>query len=139
MRTARAGVCAATEGFDHLAERLEGALSKVAEDGPPLARFNALLNEFLAALATDARSSGIYLAQVHADRRVAARRVALHTQFVGRLEAIFEARTTASRFACEVMVAAIAELSGQALVHGDASTLLALRRPLLLLAERTLC
>ena len=126
-------------GFEDLSERLREALAVVPETGPPLGQFNALLTNFLAALAHDADASKLHLTQLCAvDPHVLAGCVAVRDRLEECVVQVFDATAGPARFACEVLVAAISDLVLQALNDGDAEAILALRGPLVHYAEKAL-
>lgn len=107
--------------------------------GTGVQRFDALLGRYLETLAEEPDTARLYLIEVYAaGPEMLRRRAQLQDDFVNALVAIFDARTKRARFACQALVAVIATMTTTALVDGGPAQLLALRTPVVRLAEQLL-
>ncbi|MEY2420666.1 MAG: hypothetical protein QOI95_733 [Acidimicrobiaceae bacterium] len=114
---------------DGLAERLATALDG---SGTPLERFERTLAAYLDTLASAPAYARLFLVEVHAAGPDAmARRTALQHRLAEALADLFDARTDADRFACQMIVAAVSAMVTGPLVVDDLDALRALHAPLL--------
>lgn len=107
--------------------------------GTPMQRFGAMLHRYLGFLAKDPATARLYLLEVYAAGPEAMRRrIRLQQDFVAAVAGVFEARTTADRFACQALVGSISTLVTNALTESDAEAILALEKPILGFTARAL-
>lgn len=103
------------------------------------ARLAPVLDAYLSTLAANAGMARAFLIDVYAAGPDALeRRAAMQHRFVEAAIEALGAETAEDRFACEALVAAISSLVTSHLAARDVDGLLALRDPLLALAERVL-
>ncbi len=100
--------------------------------GAPLDQLAALLDLYLGALLAEPAFARLFLVEVYAvGPDVMARRVDAQQRFVDVAAGILAARTSAERFACEALVAAISSMVTAKLAVNDLEGLRELREPLL--------
>lgn len=116
--------------FDAAGDLLLAELAGVADDGPPLARFDRLLRRYLEVLAEWSPQARVLLVECHAaGAEGIGRRAALQARIASALEELFAVDDERGRFGCTVIVAAVASLVTEPLSRGDADALLALHAP----------
>jgi AcrR family transcriptional regulator len=105
--------------------------------GTPLARFERGLTAYLDLLAEQPALARLFLVEVYAAGPEAmARRAALQARIVDALVVLLEAEGDEARFACEVLVAAVATMVTNPLVTGDTEALGALKERIVSLVRR---
>lgn len=105
----------------------------------PAAAFRALLHIYLHTLAERPALARLFLVEIYAVGPEAIdRRSAIQARFRDAVADIFDAHSPEQQFACEALVAAIAQLVGARLVADDLDGLRALEEPLAGLAGRML-
>jgi AcrR family transcriptional regulator len=119
--------------FDLVADGLVEQLAPALEGpGTALERFERALSIYLDTLASAPAYAQLFLVEVHAAGPEAmARRTSLQRRLAGAIAELFEARTEADRFACQVIVAAVSAMVTGPLVAGDVDALRRLRAPLI--------
>lgn len=126
-------------GYARMQRNVLDGLESAPVSGTPMQRYRSMLRSYLAFLAADPPTARLYLVEVYAAGPDALRRrMQLQQDFVAGVEAVFSARSTADRFACRALVAAISMLVTGALAEGDADSILALEQPLVEFTERAL-
>ncbi|BBX50425.1 hypothetical protein GCM10009645_15960 [Mycolicibacterium poriferae] len=126
-------------GYARMQSNVLGGLRATPVLGSPMARFRAMLTNYLNFLAADPPTARLYLVEVYAAGPEALRRrMQLQQDFVAGVAEVFAARSKADRFACQALVAAISMLVTGALADGDAQAILALEKPLVEFTERAL-
>ena len=126
-------------GYTRMQSNVIGGLRATPVSGSPMARFRAMLTNYLNFLAADPPTARLYLVEVYAAGPEALRRrMQLQQDFVAGVAEVFAARSKADRFACQALVAAISMLVTGALADGDAQAILALEKPLVEFTERAL-
>jgi AcrR family transcriptional regulator len=114
---------------DVLVDQLTDAL---AAPGAPLERFERTLDAYLDSLASEPAYARLFLVEVYAAGPEAIqRRTALQHRLAEALGGLFDARTDADRFACQMIVAAVSAMVTGPLVAGDVEALRALGPPIL--------
>lgn len=118
--------------LDFVGTVLIGELARaVGGPGDRLDRFERALTVYLTTLADHPSYARLYLVEAHAAGAEALeRRARLQADLVTALAALLEADDDADRFACQVVVAAIASMVTLPLVTGDREALLALADPI---------
>jgi AcrR family transcriptional regulator len=118
--------------LDFVGEVLVGQLATaVGGRGGTIERFERTLGVYLTTLADHPSYARLYLIEVHAAGAEALeRRAALQADLVTALAALLGADDDADRFACQMVVAAVASLVTLPLVTGDRAALLALAPPI---------
>jgi len=105
--------------------------------GTPLERFERGLTAYLDLLAAQPALARLFLVEVYAAGPEAmARRAALQARIVDALVVLLEAEGEEARFACEVLVAAVATMVTNPLVNGDYEALRALKERIMRLVRR---
>ena len=126
-------------GYARLQQHVIDGVLATPTTGTPMQRFDAMLTNYLTALASDPATSRLYLVEVSAAGPEAmGRRMQMQQRFVTGVASIFKARSKVDRFACQALVAAISQLVTNALVDGGADAVMALRKPLSTYAERAM-
>ncbi|MDQ8705269.1 TetR/AcrR family transcriptional regulator [Streptomyces sp. LHD-70] len=108
-------------------------------DAEPVEAFRTLLHIYLRTLAKHPALARLFLVEIYAvGPEAIERRNAIQGRFRDAIADIFGAHSTEQRFACEALVAAIAQLVDVRLVADDLDGLRALEDPLVTLAARML-
>ncbi|MDI3417718.1 TetR/AcrR family transcriptional regulator [Streptomyces luteolus] len=108
-------------------------------DAEPVEAFRTLLHIYLRTLAEHPALARLFLVEIYAvGPEAIERRNAIHGRFRDTIADIFGAHSAEQRFACEALVAAIAQLVDVRLVADDLDGLRALEDPLVTLAARML-
>lgn len=117
--------------FDAAGEILAAELtSLVTDDDDPVGRFDQLLTRYLDVLAGSAGYARVLLVESHAAGPEAIRRrAALQERIAAALADVLEVDDDRGRFACAVLVAAIASMVIEPLVTGDTDALRRLHDP----------
>ncbi|MQY26956.1 hypothetical protein NRB56_25350 [Nocardia sp. RB56] len=103
----------------------------------PQQRLDRLLRAYLDALADEPTYARLYLVEVYAvGSKAIARRVELQESFVEVIVDLLGANTSAQRFACTTLVAAISAMVTARVAAGDLDGLRGLREPILELVHR---
>ncbi|MBI5106708.1 MAG: TetR/AcrR family transcriptional regulator [Solirubrobacterales bacterium] len=111
--------------------RMASAAARRGPGDAPIDRFSRALRAYLDALAAEPELARVFLIEVYAAGPAAIeRRAADQARFADAVAEVLGARTGARRFACEVLVAAIASLVTMRIAAGDLDGLRALHRPL---------
>ncbi|MDI3405230.1 TetR/AcrR family transcriptional regulator [Streptomyces cavernicola] len=135
------GVCGAVTAMDDPAPSTSPRVPDPdGEPAPePLDAFRALLHIYLRTLAERPALARLFLVEIYAVGPEAVdRRNAIQARFRDAVADIFDARSAEQRFACEALVAAVAQLVEVRLVADDLEGLRALEDPLVALAARML-
>lgn len=126
-------------GYARMQRNVLDGLESGPVSGTPMQRYRTMLCSYLGFLAADPPTARLYLVEVYAAGPDALRRrMQLQQDFVAGVEAVFSARSSAERFACRALVAAISMLVTGALAEGDPESILALEQPLVEFTERAL-
>ncbi|WP_323137961.1 TetR/AcrR family transcriptional regulator [Nocardia sp. alder85J] len=108
-----------------------------AAAGTPAQRLDRLLRAYLDALADEPTYARLYLVEVYAvGSKAIARRVELQESFVDIIVDLLGAHSSAQRFACTTLVAAISTMVTARIAAGDLDGLRTLREPILELVRR---
>jgi AcrR family transcriptional regulator len=111
--------------------------AQAESEGTPLQRFERGLTAYLDLLADQPALARLFLVEVYAAGPEAmARRAALQARIVDALVVLLEAEGDEARFACEVLVAAVATMVTNPLVTGDTEALRALKERIVSLVRR---
>lgn len=122
------------EAISHLAATLG---DQVQTPEAPLPAFDRLLAAYFHTLAEDPATAWLFLVETYAAGHEAMqRRLALQSQFVDSIAALFGAKSKPDRFGCEVLVAAVISMVTARFVRDDVAGLDDLRTPLVELAGR---
>ncbi|WP_275572042.1 TetR/AcrR family transcriptional regulator [Mycolicibacterium vanbaalenii] len=107
--------------------------------GTPMQRFAVMLDRYLGFLALDPTTARLFLVEVNAAGPEAVRqRAQLQQEFVSGVAKVFNARSKADRFACQMLVAGISTLVTTALANADGDAVTALKKPILGFTERVM-
>ncbi|MGE2736042.1 TetR/AcrR family transcriptional regulator [Mycolicibacterium vaccae] len=118
--------------FARMQRHVISAVDAVPDTGPPMERFSVMLERYLGFMALDPSMARLFLVEVYAAGPDALRRrVELQQEFVAGIAAIFDAHSDEDRFACQMLVAAIAAMVTNALADGDPGAITALHDPIL--------
>ncbi|QXC62645.1 TetR/AcrR family transcriptional regulator [Aquihabitans sp. G128] len=127
-----------TSAFDAAAELLLTSLEPLL-DGPgtPVERFERVFAGYLGSLAEHPDFARMFLVEVYAaGAEAVARRTALQLLIVDVVADVLEVDSERGRFACELLVSAIASLVTSRLVEGDLAGIGALQAPVVELVRR---
>ncbi len=114
---------------DSLLDRLETSLSG---PGTPLERFERALTTYLDTLSEAPAYARLFLVEVHAAGPEAMRRrAALQRRLAQALAELFEAKTAADLFACQMIIAAVSSMVTGPLIDHDLDELARLGPPIL--------
>jgi AcrR family transcriptional regulator len=125
--------------YERGVEAVRDAMAAALADPPaePLQRYDRALGAYLELLAAEGPTARVFLVDVYAaGPRALGRRREVQESFVALVAGIFGADTPDDRFACEALVAALSAMVTVRVADGDASSLPALRAPLVALARR---
>ena len=128
------------DAFDVVADALVEQLTPALDGpGPPLERFARGLDAYLDTLTSAPAYARLFLVEVHAAGPEAMeRRTALQQRLAEAIADLFDARSAAEQFSCQVVVAAISAMVTGPLVAGDLDAVRRLRQPLVDHVERLL-
>ena len=118
------------QAFDVVGEMLVSRLEQASSqaEGTPLERFEHAFGEYLTVLAEQPALARVFLVEVYAAGPEAMqRRAELQDRVVERMAAVLGARSARERFACQVLVAAVANLVTGPITTGDTAALGRLR------------
>jgi AcrR family transcriptional regulator len=120
------------DAFDVVAGALLEELTPALDGaGAPLERFARGLDRYLETLTSAPAYARLFLVEVHAAGPEAmAKRTALQHRLADAIAELFDVRTDADRFSCQVVVAAISAMVTGPLVDGDLDAVRRLRQPL---------
>lgn len=127
--------------FDTAGTMLLGRIEQTAREaeGTPLERFDRALSSYLDVLAEQPAFARVFLVEVYAAGPEAlAHRAALQDRIVEATAQLLGARNDESRFACQVLVAAVSNMVTGPVIAQDAKALRALRPKIVHLVERAL-
>lgn len=125
------------DAYARIHRRVSVAAGTVPPNATPMAVFDAVLTNYLDALARDATMARVYLIEVYAAGSEALRaRMELQQRTIEGLYMVFDVRTDQDRFACRALVAAISSLVTHELVNGDDGDVRSLHAPLVGLAAQ---
>jgi AcrR family transcriptional regulator len=125
--------------YERGVEAVHDAMAAALDDAPPepLQRYDRALGAYLELLAAESATARVFLLDVYAAGPLALRRRReVQDDFVGLVAGVFGASTAEQRFACEALVAALSSMVTVRVADGDATSLPALRAPLVGLARR---
>ena len=129
------------QAFDVVGDMLLGRLEQAGgqAETPPLARFEHAFGEYLTVLADQPALARVFLVEVYAAGPEAMqRRADLQDRIVGRMATVLGADGPDERFACQVLVAAVANLVTGPVTAGDTAALGRLRHQVVDLVGRAL-
>lgn len=127
--------------FDTAGAMLLGRIEQTAREaeGTPLERFDGALSAYLEVLAEQPAFARVFLVEVYAAGPEAlAHRAALQDRIVAATAELLGARSEESRFACQVLVAAVSNMVTGPVIAQDAKALRALRPKIVHLVERAM-
>lgn len=126
-------------GYARMQAHVIGAILDAPTTGTSMQRFGVMLDKYLGFMALDPPTARLYLVEVYsAGPEAMRRRFELQQEFVSGVARLFNARSQTDRFACKALVAAISSLVTNALTDGCPEEILALKKPILMFAERAL-
>ena len=118
------------QAFDVVGDMLVSRLEKASRhaEGTPMERFEHAFGEYLTVLAEQPDLARVFLVEVYAAGPEAMqRRADIQDRIVDRMAAVLGAQGARERFACQVLVAAVANLVTGPLTSGDTAALGRLR------------